>query len=786
MNTLLSLSRRRNSYYLLNHPRILRRFSADVNPPPGIKPESQESVEARLLENLRKIPHHDWASSETLSSLLATSLPPPAFSQITRRLGSYSLAVSFFHYLDAKSQSLNRREESLSLVFQSAIEFAGSEPDAKAKLLSLYETATEKNIPLTVVATKLLIRWFSRMGMVNESVLVYERLDSGVKNTQVRNVVIDVLFRNKRVDDAFKVLDEMLCKGSVFRPNRITADIVFHEVWRGRLLNEEEIVGLISRFGSHGVAPNCVWLTRFITSLCRNARTDVAWEVLSVLMKNRAAPLQAPSFNALLTVLGRNMEIGRMNDVVVKMVEIKVRPDVVTLGILINTLCKSRRVDEALEVFQEMCGKRTDDGDVIKADSIHFNTLIDGLCKVGRMKEAEELLVKMKTEEGCAPTTVTYNCLIGGYCIAGQLETAKEVVSRMKEDGIKPNVVTLNTLIGGMCRHHGVNMAIAFFADMQREGLQGAWLLTALIHAYCSVGNIENAMGLFDQLLEDGCSPDAKIYYALISGLCQARRDHGEQREKVYEMLTDMEGAKMKPDSITYNTLVSFFCKLKDFESVQKMMENMREDGLHPTVVTYGVIIEAYCSAGDVSEALKLFNDMGSRSKVSPNTVIVQKMMENMREDGLHPTVVTYGVIIEAYCSAGDVSEALKLFNDMGSRSKVSPNTVMYNILINAFCKAGNLGQAMSLKEEMKEKMVRPNVETYNALFKCLNEVHQKETVFKLMDEMNQSSCEANQTTVEILMERLTSSDDLIKLKQFMQGYPVGYKVEKNFSFPCL
>lgn len=761
MSIVLSLSRRRSSFILLNRPGFLRRFSDDVDPPPGNKPESQESTVSQFLENLRKIPQHDWASSESLGSLIvsSSSVSPLVFSQITRRLGSYSLAVSFFEYLDEKSQSLKRREDSLALVFQSVIEFAGSEPDSSDKLLRLYEIAKEKNIPLTVVATKLLIRWFGRMGMANQSVLVYERLDSSMKNTQVRNVVIDVLFRNGLVDDAFKVLDEMLKKGSVFPPNRITADIVFHEVWKGRLLTEEEIIGLISRFSSHGVSPNCVWLTRFITNLCKNARTDVAWEILSDLMKNNA-PLQAPSFNALLTFLGRKMEIGRMNDIAVKMDEMEIRPDVVTLGILINTLCKSRRVDEALEIFEQKCGKRTDDGDVIKADSIHFNTLIDGFCKVGRMKEAEELLVKMKMEENCAPNIVTYNCLIDGYCIAGQLETAKEVVSRMKEDGIKPNVVTLNTVVGGMCRHHGVNMAVVFFTDMQREGVKGNVITyMTLIHAYCSVSSIEKAVHWFDQMWEAGCSPDEKIYYALISGLCQARRDHDAVRvveklkqsgfsldllaynmliglfcdknngEKVYEMLSDMEEARMRPDSITYNTLISFFGKHKDFESVQTMMENMREDGLDPTVVTYGAVIEAYCSAGEINEALKLFKDMGLHSKVNPNTVI-------------------------------------------------------YNILINAFSKLENVEQALSLKEEMKQKMVRPNVETYNALFKCLKEKSQVDTLLKLMDEMYEQSCEPNQITFEILMERLSGSDESVKLmRKFKQGYPVASPIEKTSPF---
>ncbi|CAA0394229.1 unnamed protein product [Arabidopsis thaliana] len=720
MSIMLSISRRQNSYILLNHSRFLRRFSYDVDPRPEIKSESQEFVVVKFVKTLQNTPQHDWASSESLSALVvsSSSASPLVFSQITRRLGSYSLAISFFEYLDAKSQSLKRREESLSLALQSVIEFAGSEPDPRDKLLRLYEIAKEKNIPLTVVATKLLIRWFGRMGMV-------------------RNVVVDVLLRNGLVDDAFKVLDEMLQKESVFPPNRITADIVF---------------------SSHGVSPNSVWLTRFISSLCKNARANAAWDILSDLMKNKT-PLEAPPFNALLSCLGRNMDISRMNDLVLKMDEVKIRPDVVTLGILINTLCKSRRVDEALEVFEQMRGKRTDDGNVIKADSIHFNTLIDGLCKVGRLKEAEELLVRMKLEERCVPNAVTYNCLIDGYCRAGKLETAKEVVSRMKEDEIKPNVVTVNTIVGGMCRHHGLNMAVVFFMDMEKEGVKGNVVTyMTLIHACCSVSNVEKAMYWYEKMLEAGCSPDAKIYYALISGLCQVRRDHDAIRvveklkeggfsldllaynmliglfcdknnaEKVYEMLTDMEKEGKKPDSITYNTLISFFGKHKDFESVERMMEQMREDGLDPTVTTYGAVIDAYCSVGELDEALKLFKDMGLHSKVNPNTVI-------------------------------------------------------YNILINAFSKLGNFGQALSLKEEMKMKMVRPNVETYNALFKCLNEKTQGETLLKLMDEMVEQSCEPNQITMEILMERLSGSDELVKLRKFMQGYSVASPTEKASPF---
>lgn len=68
--------------------------------------------------------------------------------------------------------------------------------------------------------------------MVNQSVFVYDELDPNVKNTHVRNVFIDVLLKRGLVDDALKVLDEMLEKESIYPPNESTVDIFFHGWFR--------------------------------------------------------------------------------------------------------------------------------------------------------------------------------------------------------------------------------------------------------------------------------------------------------------------------------------------------------------------------------------------------------------------------------------------------------------------------------------------------------------------------------------------------------------------------
>ncbi|KAJ0112887.1 hypothetical protein Patl1_00509 [Pistacia atlantica] len=144
-----------------------------------------------------------------------------------------------------------------------------------------------------------------------------------------------------------------------------------------------------------------------------------------------------------------------------------------------------------------------------------------------------------------------------------------------------------------------------------------------------------------------------------------------------------------------------------------------------------------------------------------------------MLNDGFVPTVVTYGAIIHAYCLHGMVDEAMKIFTDMSSASKVAPNTVIYNTLIDSLCKNNQVELALSLMDDMKVKGVKPNTTTFNAMFKGLREKNMLDKALKLMDKMTQHACHPDYVSMEILTEWFSAVGETEKLRKFVQGYEV-------------
>ncbi|XWS76963.1 hypothetical protein CRYUN_Cryun01aG0223300 [Craigia yunnanensis] len=734
--------------YLLN-----RHFCTEPNPQlPPTPPQDDESKITQAVQLLLETPHQEWSSSQPLQSLLCSSpSPSPRFLfKITRSLASSRQALNFFKHLQQNSPSLET--QSLSYPFQALLEQAGRELDAGSRLSELYQSSKEWEIPLTVNAAALLIRYFGRLKMVDKSVIVFNELDPSLKNTHVRNVLIDVLLRDGRVEYALNVLDEMLQPLSEVPPNDITGDIVFYGLAKrdrqGRNLSDEDIIELVLKFGKHSVFPKTNWLTQLISRLCKSGKISQAWNVLHELLILRA-PLETPPFNVLLTGLGRSGDVKRMNTVMAEMKESDIQPNVVTFGILINQLCKLRRVDEAMEVLNKLGEGCGNNGVSVEADVIIYNSVIDGLCKVGRQEEGLHLMERMRSMKGLAPNTVTYNCLIDGFCKVGEIERGKELFDQMNEEGVSPNVITLNTLVDGMCRHGRIISALEFFSDMQGKGLKGNVVTyTTLISAFCNVDNIIKAVDLFDQMLRSGCSPDAIVYYSLISGLCKAGR-----MDDASNVFSKLKEARFHPDIVCYNALVSGFCKKNKLDKAYEIIKEMEESGMKPDSVSYNTLIAYFCKTRDFA--------------------LARRVMKQMIKEGIVPTIATYGALIHAYCLNGNIKEAMKLFNDMSSISKMPPNTIVYNILIDSLCKSNDIKDALCLMDDMKAKGVKPNTTTYNAMFKGLKENNLLEDAFRLMDGMIEHACNPDFITMEILTEWLSAVGESEKLKSFVQGYKV-------------
>ncbi|KAA3468696.1 pentatricopeptide repeat-containing protein [Gossypium australe] len=103
--------------------------------------------------------------------------------------------------------------------------------------------------------------------------------------------------------------------------------------------------------------------------------------------------------------------------------------DIRSHNIIINGYCKAKRLDKAMELFDEI----TQNGPI--PNTVAYNTLMQSMCQLGRVSTAFELLVKM-CASGQVSNLVTCSILLDGLCKSGKLEEALKLFRAMRTVGI--------------------------------------------------------------------------------------------------------------------------------------------------------------------------------------------------------------------------------------------------------------------------------------------------------------------------------------------------------------
>ena len=89
------------------------------------------------------------------------------------------------------------------------------------------------------------------------------------------------------------------------------------------------------------------------------------------------------------------MKLGELNRAFALLNSMKnsrVSPNVFVYNVVLNGLCKEKRMRDAEKLFDEMLKRK------LVLSLVKYNTLIDGYCKVGQLEGAFGLRAKMKAE----------------------------------------------------------------------------------------------------------------------------------------------------------------------------------------------------------------------------------------------------------------------------------------------------------------------------------------------------------------------------------------------------
>ncbi|PIN26196.1 hypothetical protein CDL12_01048 [Handroanthus impetiginosus] len=313
----------------------------------------------------------------------------------------------------------------------------------------------------------------------------------------------------------------------------------------------------------------------------------------------------------------------------------------------------------------------------------------------------------------------------------------------------------------------------------------------------------EKAHTLFQAMIDEGCVADREAYTALMSAY--SRSGHFDKAFSILEQMKQISDCQ--PDVFTYSILIKSCVQVFDFDKVQWLLSDMQIQGIKPNTITYNTLLDAYGKAKKFMEMESLLVEMLRQRECQPDVwtmnstlrafggsgqiEMMEKCYEKFQSAGIEPTIKTFNILLDSYGKTGNYEKMSAVMEYM-QRYHFSWTLVTYNIVIDAFGRAGDLKQMEFLFRLMQSEKIKPNCVTLCSLVRAYGHGGKAEkiaavlrfidnsdvmldTVFFncLVDAYGMMGCFAEMKGVIEMMKRRGCEPDKITYRTMIKAYSV-------------
>ncbi|CAN4124131.1 unnamed protein product [Withania somnifera] len=264
--------------------------------------------------------------------------------------------------------------------------------------------------------------------------------------------------------------------------------------------------------------------------------------------------------------------------------------------------------DQALKIYLQMDELGT------PRSPVSFNVLLSACVNSKLYDRVPQLFDEMPKKHGFLPDKVSYGVLIRSYCEMGEIELAMEKLKEMEEKGVEITVVSFTTIL----------------------------------HSLYKRGKNEKAEKVWNEMVKRGCGPDVGAYNVKIMNI------QGGDPEGVKRLIEEMRDVGLKPDTISYNYLISCYCRNGMMNEAEKVYTDLETNGCHPNASTFRTLVFYLSKNEQFDMGYKVYRESVSAHKI--------------------PDVNTLKYLVHGLVKSSKVKDAKEMITTM--KKKFPPNVV--------------------------------------------------------------------------------------------------------------
>ncbi|KAF8013060.1 hypothetical protein BT93_I1049 [Corymbia citriodora subsp. variegata] len=419
----------------------------------------------------------------------------------------------------------------------------------------------------------------------------------------------------------------------------------------------------------------------------------------------------------------------------------------VDFGAAVKLLCEEGKIQEARNLVKKAAGCGYE-----PCSSVLFEIV----CAYCEKKDFEDLL-SFFAELNCAPDVQAGNRMINALCLNSGSERANLFRLKLEQLGFKPDEITFGILIGWCCREGNLKGALVYLSEVLGAGLKpDIRSYNAIISAVFKEGMWENARYILDEMIEGCAAPNISTYKIFLAGYCKARK-FDEVRTLVDRMmklhliqLSSTEDplskaftilgfgpldVKLKRDSDAKFSRTEFYDSLgnglyldADIDEFDKRINRILNDSFLPD---FNSLMMKQCRHGNVKYALRLVDEMVQWGQKMPLFVLsaivkgictsfpsvdcIDYLLEKIPRFISQLDAETLNLLTQFYSKRGWRQKARILLDEMQERGLVIENET-YNIFITSLSEKGFLRELSGCLDLVKESKWVPGLKELEAL----------------------------------------------------------------------